>query len=88
MNFHFGFHKTLLRLGGMRFGVGAGMKSGTGCVIMAFLGVFYLMWYILIGTLWMMYGVFWLMYGMIRLIFVLPIKGIIKLVKNRNQSEQ
>ena len=78
MAFKVGFHKTLFKLGKWRFGIGYGFHGVTGIIMLCIYGMLNLMWYLVLGTLWMMYGFIWLM-------FILPIKGISKLIKN-NQS--
>ena len=76
------FGRKLRGLGSMR--VGFRMKGSEGCL---FLGVYgcinaciYLMWYCMLAM-------FWLVYGICYLCFYLPIKGIIKLCKNKNVSK-
>lgn len=74
------FGHRLRGLGGMR--VGFRVRGTNGCFyacLFACLNAFiYLLWYSLLGTLW-------LMYGLCYLCFYLPIKGIIKLCKKKNE---
>lgn len=77
--FGVGFHKTLLRLGKWRFGIGYRTRGATGLIMLCFLGLFNLMWYMILGCLWVIYGCIWL-------IFVLPIKAIKKL-QNKEKQE-
>ena len=76
MGVHMGFHKTLLKMGKWRFGIGYSMKGTTGLIMLCVYGMMNLMWYMILACFWMMYGIIWLF-------FVLPIKGIVKLCKNK-----
>ena len=77
MAFRVGFRKTLFKLGKWRFGIGYSTHGATGIIMLCFYGIFNLIWYTMLGCLWMIYGVIWLF-------FVLPIKGITKLIKNKS----
>ena len=58
-------------------------SGGAGCLTICFVWPLQLCW-------WMMVGCFWLMWQMcywaVKLCFVLPIKWLIKFIKNRNQE--
>ena len=73
-----GFHKTLLKLGKWRFGIGYSSRGGLAWVVLFIYGFLNLFWYMTLGCLWLCYGMCYLM-------FYLPIKGIIKLC-NRNKE--
>jgi hypothetical protein len=76
---YIGFSKTLIKLGGIRIGVGKRMKGSTGWIMLLFYGMLQVTWWMIVGTLWMMYGIGWL--------FVyLPIKGIINLYKKHRKN--
>ena len=77
MSVHVGFHKTLLKLGKWRFGIGYRMNGTTGLIMVCVYGIMNLLWYMLLACFWILYGIVWLF-------FVLPIKGFIKLYKKRD----
>ena len=83
MAFRVGFRKTLFKLGKWRFGIGYSTHGATGIIMLCFFGLFYLMWYMMLGCLWLGYylvlGIGWLYYTM----FALPIKAIYKRIKNK-----
>ncbi|MBP3308146.1 MAG: hypothetical protein J6L90_01775 [Clostridia bacterium] len=79
MGLRLGFHKTLVKMGKWRFGIGYSMHGATGIVMLCIYGLMNLMWYMLLGCCWITYGVIWLC-------FVLPIKGIIKLCKSKKYN--
>lgn len=79
MGMRLGFHKTLLKIGKWRFGIGYSMHGAAGIIMLCVYGMLNMMWYITLGCLWMTYGIVWLF-------FVLPIKGIIKLCKKNKQN--
>lgn len=65
----FTFHRTLFKLGKMRFGIGYTSKSNLlGWCLLFFVAMFQLMWYMFIGTLWLCYGMVILMYYMFKYI--------------------
>lgn len=70
-------HK-LRGLGNMRMSFR--MKKSTGCLFLAIYAFLDLMWFVMLGTLW-------LLYGMCYLFFYLPIKGIIKLCKQKSPQD-
>lgn len=71
-------HK-LRGLGKIRFGVGVRMKGATAWIMLLLYGMLNLMWYIMLGTLWLIYGI-------IYVCFYLPIKVIIKYSKNEETT--
>lgn len=72
------FGQKLRGLGRVRFGF---RMKGSAAWIMAILyGLVYMCWYLMLGTLW-------LLYGMGYLFFYLPIKGIVKLSKQNKKEE-
>ena len=79
MAFGVGFHKTLFKLGKWRFGIGYSTRGATGIIMLSIYGMFNLLWYMMLGCLWLTYGFIWL-------IFILPIKGISKLIKNNKST--
>ena len=83
MAFRVGFHKTLFKLGKWRFGIGYSSRGAAGIIMVCTYAILNLCWYMVVGCLWLVYGFIWLC-------FVLPIKGIAKLVENikNNQSNQ
>ncbi len=76
MAFRVGFRKTLFKLGKWRFGIGYSTRGATGIIMLCVFGIFNLMWYMILGCLWIIYGVIWLF-------FILPMKAIFKLIKNK-----
>lgn len=63
----FTFHRTLFKLGKMRFGIGyTSKRNPLGWFLLFFVAMFQLMWYMFIGTLWLGYGIFILMYYMFK----------------------
>ena len=79
MALRFGFHKTLLKIGKWRFGIGYSTRGTAGLIMVCIYAVLNLMWYMILGCLWMMYGMIWLF-------FILPIKGLSKLIKNKTST--
>ena len=73
------FGRTLRGLGKIRIGAGFRMKGPTAWIMLIVYGLLYMCWYMILGTLW-------LMYGMGYLFFYLPIKGIVKLCKKRQEQ--
>lgn len=74
------FGRSLRTLGSVRVGAGFRMKGPAAWIMLILYGLLYMCWYMILGTLW-------LMYGMCYLFFYLPIKGIMKLVKeNKKQA--
>lgn len=69
------FGRTLRRWGAFRIGLGFRMKGATGWIMLLCLAMVQMMWYILLGTLWMLYG-----FGY--LFFYLPIKWICSRVRS------
>lgn len=66
--------RRLMGLGKIRIGAGIRLKGWTAAIMIFVYAMMYLCWYMILGTLWLMYGISYLC-------FYLPIKGIIKLVK-------
>lgn len=59
----FTFHRTLFKLGKMRFGIGYTTKNNpVALLVLFFIGIFYFAWYMMIAVLWMCYGMFVLTY--------------------------
>ncbi len=80
MGFRVGFYRTLLRMGAFRFGVGYSTRGVTGILMLCMFGIFNLMWYMVLGCLWIIYGVIWL-------VFVLPVKAIKKIRATKETEE-
>lgn len=80
MAFRVGFHKTLFKLGKWRFGIGYSTRGLTGIIMLCVFGMVNLMWYMILGMLWLTYGVIWL-------VFILPFK-LINRKANKNQDQQ
>ena len=76
MGLVFGFHRTLFRLGGWRFGVGYHAHGSTAIFLLCLFGFLNLLWYMFLGCLWVMYGFVWLF-------IILPIRGIVRLIRRR-----
>ena len=79
MAFRVGFRKTLFKLGKWRFGIGYSTHGATGVIMLCVFGLFNLMWYMILGCLWLTYAFIWLF-------FILPIKGLSKLIKNKTST--
>ena len=77
MGFYVGAHRTLMKMGKWRFGIGYRAKGATGAILVFLFAILNLMWYMILGCIWLTYGFIWLC-------FVLPIKGIAKLCKREN----
>ncbi len=77
---YIGFSKRLVALGGLRIGVGKRLSGATGWIVLIFLGMFYLMWYMMIACLWIFYG-----FGY--LFFYLPFKGIVHLSEKKKAQQ-
>ena len=73
------FGRKLMGLGRVRFGVGVRTKGSTAWLMLIVYGLLYMCWYMMLGTLWLMYGIGYLF-------FYLPIKGITKLVKSSKEK--
>lgn len=93
------FHKTLFKLGKIRIGIGYTRNNPLGWCLLLFASFFYLIWYTMIGCLWMMYGVCILMYYMckymgiglylfIKWCFIKPIIYISKKIKTTIQNRK
>ena len=75
------FGRRLRRLGALRFGVGFRMKVWTAAIMIFLYAMLYMMWYLMLGTLWMLYGIGYLC-------IYLPVKGITKLSKDIHRKKQ
>lgn len=73
------FGHKLRGLGNVRFGFR--MKRSTGCLFFALYALFDMMWFLMLGVLWMCYGVCYLF-------FYLPIKAIVKLCKRKSREKK
>lgn len=73
------FRHSLLKLGKVRIGAGFRMKGSAAWIMLLIYGLVYMCWYMMLGTLW-------LLYGMCYLFFYLPIKCIVKYAKKKNQE--
>ena len=80
MAFRVGFHKTLFKLGKWRFGIGYSTRCSTGLITKFMFGLLNLLWYMILGGLWLTYGFIWL-------VFILPFK-LINRKANKNQDQQ
>ena len=80
MGFRVGCHKTLFKIGKLRFGIGYGMHGTKGLVLMLFVSLFYLMWWTILLSIW-------LAYAFVYLVVVLPIRLIKKLAKKKSICE-
>mgnify|MGYP000874251520 CR=1 FL=1 len=78
--FFVGFSKTLLRMGGFRIGAGIRLKKSTAAILGVFILMFYMMWYSVILSGWMIYGFCWLF-------FYLPYKGISSAIKKSKEKQ-
>lgn len=72
-------HK-LRGLGRVRIGTGFRMKGSAAWIVLILYGLLNMCWYVMLGTLWLMYGVCYLF-------FYLPIKGVIKLCKQKSPQD-
>lgn len=73
------FGRRLRGLGKVRLGVGLRMKGSAAWIMLLLYGLLNLCWYMILGTLWLMYGICYLF-------FYLPIKAIIKWNKNKKTT--
>lgn len=71
---YIGFSKTLMRLGGIRIGIGMRKKGAEGLFFLFLFGMVQLCWWMIVGMLWLLYGVGYMF-------IYLPIKGVKKLLK-------
>lgn len=76
-----GLSKTLKRMMGFRIGIGLRLNKSTAIVFGIFILMFYMMWYSVILSGWILYGFCWLF-------FYLPYKGISKAVKNLKEKKK
>ena len=79
MQFGVGFHRTLLKMGKWRFGIGFRMKGATGIIMLCIYGMMNLMWYMILGCCWLIYGMCYLM-------FFLPIRAIYRACKKNSST--
>ena len=71
--------RSLRNLGKVRICTGFRLRGWSAAIMLFLYAMIYLCWYMLLGTLWLMYGIGYL--------FVyLPIKGIIKLSKQHKEN--
>lgn len=75
-------------LSGVRLHIGKRVSGIGGCMLLLCIGMVNLIWFTILGTLWLMYGVIWLTYKFFYLCFYLPIKAIIKAVKKRQRAKR
>ena len=73
------FGHKLRGLGRVRFGFR--MKGSTAWIMAILYGQLYMCWYLMLGTLWLIYGICYLF-------LYLPIKGIVKLCKNYTKKKK
>ena len=73
------FHKTLLKIGKWRFGIGYSSRGGLAWLVLLFYGILNMCWWLILGILWVYYGIFYL-------IIYLPIKGIVKLCNRKKEA--
>ena len=96
----FTFHKTLFKLGNMRFGIGYTSRNNPlAWSLLFFILMFKFVWYMIIGMLWMCYGMFILMYYMMKYLciglylfykwcLVKPIMWIVQKIKQLLKNKQ
>ena len=65
-------------MGGIRFGVGLHGKKAI--FLFIFIALFYLIWYSILGCLWVFYGLAWLI--------VAPISWVIKKIKEKTKRSE
>ena len=77
--------RTTVSIPGTGISYSQDSKKGTAsCLTICIVWPFKLCWWMMIGVFWLM----WIMcYWTVKLCFVLPIKFIIKLLKNKNSTE-
>lgn len=67
------------------FGVRVDRRKKNAAALLAFLGCFYIMWFMIkwcfIAMCWMFYGLGWLMYIICKYIYVYPIMWVVRKVK-------
>lgn len=73
--------RRLRGLGKIRIGAGFRMKGWTAAIMIFVYAMVYLCWYMMLGTLWLLYGIGYLF-------IYLPIKGIVKLCKTYSKKKQ
>lgn len=72
------FGRRLRGFGRMRIGAGIRMNGWVAAFMIFIYAMLYMCWYMVLGTLWLMYGLGYVFY-------YLPIKGIVKLCR-RNKA--
>ena len=75
------FGRRLRGLGGVRFGVHKRVSGGAAAVMLFVYCMMYLMWYMLLGTLWLMYGLGYVCY-------YLPAREIVKFSKKKKREKE
>lgn len=73
------FGRRLRGLGRVHFGFR--IKGSAAWITVILYGLLYLCWYVMLGTLWLMYGICYLF-------FYLPVKCIIKLCKKKKLEKE
>ena len=72
------FGRRLRGLSRVRFGIR--IKGSAAWIMLIVCGLLYMCWYMILGTLWLMYGICYLF-------LYLPIKGIIKAINKKKAAE-
>ena len=75
-----GFSKTLVRMGQIRIGFGARLRSKNFLAFLVVFGILYLTFY---AVLWSVILAGWTLYGVFLLCFYLPYKGIKRIVNRK-----
>ncbi len=79
------FGSKLKKMSGMRFGFR--LNGWTAFVMVFFYAIFYIIWYSLLGSLWIAYGTAWLIWKIYYFILIKPIKWIIRKIKVMKAGE-
>ena len=53
MGFYVGAHRTLMKMGKWRFGIGYRAKGATGAILVFLFAILNLMWYMILGCIWL-----------------------------------
>lgn len=78
MAFRLGFHKTLVKIGKWRFGIGYSSHGTTGALVLFLFFFLNLFWWMILASLWLLYGMCWLI--------CLPFAKLIKKSQNKQKN--
>lgn len=78
---YIGFSKKLKALGGLRIGFGKRFSGAGGWILLFCCAVLNLFWYMILGCLWLMYGTYYVL-------FYLPIKAVVSIIKKKQIAKK